>query len=64
MRLLPEIINKLEEYGKNYYQNIENAIGEYFVSSNFAKYSVDEMSFYFTLGMTLAKHFNNSKKEE
>lgn len=64
MRLLPEIINKLEEYKKNYYQSIENAIGEYFVGSNFAKYSVDEMSFYFTLGMTLAKHFNNKKKEE
>jgi len=64
MRLLPEIINKLEEYGKNYYQDIEEAIGEYFMSSNFTRYSVNEMSFYFTLGMTLSKHFNNKKKEE
>ena len=56
-RLLPEIINKLEEYNKNYYVKLEEAIGEYFIHSDFAKYSVDELSYYFTLGLVLAKHF-------
>ena len=56
-RLLPEIINKLEEYGKNYYRSLEEAIAEYLIKSDFKKYSVDEMSYYFTLGMILEKHF-------
>ena len=56
-RLLPETINKLEEYDKNYYRNLEEAIAEYLIKSDFKKYSVDEMSYYFTLGMILEKHF-------
>jgi CRISPR-associated protein Csh1 len=53
-RLLPEMINKLEEYDKNFYKELEEAIGIYFLNSDFSKFSVDEISFYFTLGMTLA----------
>ncbi len=58
-RLLPEMMNKLEEYGKNYtsFKEIEAAIGEYMLNSSFSHYSIDEMSYYFTLGMTLEKHF-------
>ena len=49
------MINKLEEYDKNYYRNLEEAIGKYMLKSSFSEYTVDEISFYFTLGMTLAK---------
>lgn len=62
-RLLPEMINKLEEYDKNYYKDLEEAIGEYLIKSDFSKYSIDEMSFYFTLGMTLAKHFKKPEEK-
>ena len=62
-RLLPEIINKLEEYNKNYYRELEEIIGEYLIKSDFKKYSVDEMSYYFTLGMILAKYFKFDKEE-
>ena len=63
-RLLPEIINKLEEYDKNYYKKMEESIGIYFANSNFAKYSVDEMSFYFTLGLTLSNKFDKKEDKE
>jgi CRISPR-associated protein Csh1 len=56
-RLLTEIINKLEEYGKNYYRELEEVIGEYLLNSDFSNYSIDEISYYFTLGMVLEKHF-------
>ncbi|SDN71888.1 CRISPR-associated protein Csh1 [Desulfonauticus submarinus] len=62
-RLLPEIINKLEEYNKNYYRELEETIGEYLIKSDFKKYSIDEMSYYFTLGMILAKYFSFDKEE-
>lgn len=62
-RLLPEIINKLEEYNKNYYRELEETIGEYLIKSDFKKYSIDEMSYYFTLGMILAKYFRFDKEE-
>ncbi len=63
-RLLPEIINKLEEYNKNYYKELEERIGEYLLNSDFKKYSIDEMSYYFTLGMVLAKYFKFDKEEK
>lgn len=64
-RLLPEMINKLEEYEKNYqfFKEIETAISEYLLNSNFSKYSVDEMSYYFTLGLTLEKHFRKQEEQ-
>lgn len=54
-RLLPEMVNKLEEYDKNrYYKELEQGIAAYMLNENFSVFSVDELSFYFTLGMSLA----------
>jgi len=68
-KLLPEIQNKLEEYGKNYYRDLESIISYYFVSSGNAwNVTNDEISFYFTLGMNLSDLFkkekNNGGKED
>ena len=69
-KLLPEIQNKLEEYEKNYYRELESIISEYFVSSgNDWNISNDEISFYFVLGMNLSNLFkkeknNGGKKDE
>jgi len=68
-KLLPEIQNKLEEYGKNYYRDLESIISNYFVSSgNDWDVSNDEISFYFVLGMNLSNLFkkekNNGGKED
>jgi len=57
-KLLPEIQNKLEEYGKNYYSKLEEMIAKYFVlSNNNWSISNDEISFYFVLGMNLSNNF-------
>ena len=68
-KLLPEIQNKLEEYGKNYYRDLESIISNYFISSgNDWNVSNDEISFYFVLGMNLSylfkKEKNNGGKED
>lgn len=68
-KLLPEIQNKLEEYGKNYYRELESIISKYFVSSeNDWNISNDEINFYFVLGMNLSNLFkkekNNGGKED
>ncbi len=67
-KLLPEIQNKLEEYGKNYYKTLESIISNYFVSAgNGWKLTNDEISFYFVLGMNLSYLFkkeNNNKEED
>jgi len=68
-KLLPEIQNKLEEYGKNYYRDLESIISNYFISSgNDWNISNDEISFYFVLGMNLSYLFktekNNGGKED
>jgi len=68
-KLLPEIQNKLEEYGKNYYRDLESIISHYFVSSgNDWNVGNDEISFYFVLGMNLSNLFkkekNNGGKED
>lgn len=63
--LLPEIQNKLEEYGKNYYRTLEQIISNYFISSgNSWKLTNDEISFYFVLGMNLSNKFKSKKEEE
>ncbi len=61
-RLLPEIINKLEEYNKNYYRDLEESISKYLIKSDFSKYTVDELSFYFVLGMTLSRLFKKDQE--
>jgi len=64
-KLLPEIQNKLEEYGKNYYRALESIISDYFVSAgNGWKLTNDEISFYFVLGMNLSYKFKSKKEEE
>ncbi len=64
-KLLPEIQNKLEEYGKNYYRTLESIISDYFVSAgNGWKITNDEVSFYFVLGMNLSYKFKSKKEEE
>ena len=63
-KLLPEIQNKLEEYGKNYYKNLEFLIGKYMVQSGEGwKMSNDEISFYFVLGMNLSNLFKSTMEE-
>jgi CRISPR-associated protein, TM1802 family len=62
-KLLPEIQNKLEEYGKNYYRTLESIISKHFVSAgNGWKISNDEISFYFVLGMNLSYIFKTKKE--
>lgn len=62
-KLLPEIQNKLEEYGKNYYRTLESMISKYFISAgNGWKMSNDETSFYFVLGMNLYYIFKIKKE--
>ncbi len=62
-KLLPEIQNKLEEYGKNYYRDLETIISNYFVlSGNDWSLTNDEISFYFTLGMNLSNLFKKEKE--
>ena len=68
-KLLPEIQNKLEEYGKNYYRDLESIISNYFISSgNEWNITNDEISFCFVLGMNLSylfkKEKNNGGKED
>jgi CRISPR-associated protein Csh1 len=63
--LLPKIQNKLEEYGKNYYRDLEQLISQHMVQAGEEwKMSKDEISFYFTLGMNLAYLFKADKDEE
>ncbi len=63
-KLLPQIKNKLEEYGKNYYRDLESTISYYFVSSGNAwNVTNDEISFYFTLGMNLSDLFKKEKND-
>jgi len=62
-KLLPEIQNKLEEYGKNYYRDLETVISDYFVlSGNNWNVTIDEISFYFVLGMNLSNLFKKEKE--
>ncbi len=57
-KLLPEIQNKLEEYGKNYYRELEASISSYMLQAGDGwKLSKDEISFYYVLGMNLSYLF-------
>ena len=62
-RLLPEIQNKLEEYEKNYYRDLESLIANHFVLAGVNWKEVDdELSFYFVLGMDMHKLFQECKR--
>ncbi len=59
--LLPKIQQKLEEYGSNYYTQLEKIASLYYLQAgNNWGMSVDEVNFYFVLGMNL----NDSKNKE
>jgi len=63
--LLPEIQAKLEDYGKNYYRDIEKLISGYFLKAgNKWEMNNDEISFYFVLGMNLVDLFTINKSQE
>lgn len=63
-KLLPEIQNKLEEYGKNYYRNLESIISKYLVSAgNEWNMNNDEISYYFVLGMNLSYLFKKENQD-
>ncbi|CAD7774125.1 CRISPR-associated protein (cas_TM1802) [Candidatus Methanoperedenaceae archaeon GB37] len=63
-KLLPEIQNKLEEYGKNYYRNLESIISKYLVSAGDEwNMSNDEISYYFVLGMNLSYLFKKENQD-
>jgi CRISPR-associated protein Csh1 len=68
--LLPAIIEKLEQYRKNFYRPLEELTSKYLISAeNYKNWRlpVDEMNFIFVLGMNLSKYFkikSEEKKEE
>jgi CRISPR-associated protein Csh1 len=60
--LLPEIQNKLEEYGKNYYRDIEEITSKYLLQSGSNwRITNDEINFYFVMGMNLANQFKKKQ---
>jgi CRISPR-associated protein Csh1 len=61
-KLLPKIIDKLESYDRNYYEALETEISKYLIKADFKKISNDEISFYFTMGLNLAKEFEEKKE--
>jgi len=63
-RLLPEIIEKLNQYGKNYYRKLETLIADLLIKSSLGKLSNDEISFYFAMGMNLNKKFKEPDNQE
>lgn len=60
-RIFTEAINKLNEYDKNYYTELEALIGTYMLSKN--DMTDDEISYYFALGLTLSKNLKDKKEE-
>lgn len=61
-RIFTEAVNKLNEYDKNYYKELESIIGMYMLSPN--GLTDDEISYFFVLGMILSKKFAGEKKDE
>lgn len=56
---------KLEQYKKNYYRDLESLISQYMITAGPKwKLTNDEISFYFTLGMNLADLFKTKKEDE
>lgn len=64
-RLLPECINKLDQYKKNYYRELEEIISVLLESGepDLRSQSVDEISFYFTMGINRNKYFKTHEEE-
>lgn len=64
MRIYTEAINKLEEYKKNYYEQLEKMIADYVLASDLDEISNNELSFYFVTGMNQAGKFQFDKKNK
>ena len=65
--IFPQVINKLTEYGKNYYKKLEAVISDFFIMSGSEWMNTEkEISFAFALGMSLAKsdYFIEDETEE
>jgi CRISPR-associated protein Csh1 len=65
-RLLPECINKLQQYKKNYYRELEEIIAILLESGepDLRTQSVDEISFYFAMGINRNKQFKSQEEEK
>lgn len=63
-RVFTEAKEKLIQYDKNYYQELEQNIAELMIMGGIDELSNDEISFIFALGMTLNKKFKDTKKQE
>ena len=64
-RLLPEIQNKLEEYEKNYYRDLESLIANHFVLAGLNWKEVDdELSFYFVLEWICINYSRMQKRKK
>nr|MDO8082349.1 TIGR02556 family CRISPR-associated protein [Candidatus Freyarchaeota archaeon] len=63
-KLLPEVQGKLEEYGKNYYRNLEDKISGYLVEAG-DKWNLnnDLISLCFVMGMNLSRRFKSKSKD-
>lgn len=61
-RIYTESIEKLNQIDKNYYTELEKVIAALFLQSNFKELSNDEISFIFSLGMTLNKSLKEPKE--
>jgi len=61
-KLLPEIQNKFQEYGKEYYPKQEKLLAKYMLKagSNW-KMTTDEISFYFVVGMNLSSYVKTKR---
>ena len=63
-RIFTEVIEKLEEYDKNYYKELEREIAGLLVQGGLEKLSNDEISFFFTLGMALNQEFKDHDEDK
>jgi CRISPR-associated protein Csh1 len=63
-RIFTEAKEKLEQYSKNYYLKLEQSIAELMIKGGMEKLTNDEISFLFTLGMTLSKNFKQETTTE
>ena len=59
--LATKAVNKLEEYDKNYYRELEELISSYFAGAGVEwKESVSEINYFIVLGMSLYKTICNN----
>ncbi len=65
--LLPKLVEKLEQYEKNYYTKLEKLISKYLISAGDHKnwiFTIDEMNYIFVLGMNLSGYFKILQEEK